>query len=65
MQKIASNMKTTSTHKAFIARALASRDEAKLSGEYFASAEVLIELNRMLIEAETKCGRNEIPYSIA
>jgi hypothetical protein len=49
-------MRTASVNKEFIARALASRDEAKLSGEYFTSAEVLVELNRMLTEAETKHG---------
>ena len=58
-------MKPDSVKKAFIARALASRDEAKLSGEYFTSAEVLVELNRMLTEAETKHGRNKIPRPIA
>lgn len=49
-------MKSDSVKKVFIARALASRDEAKLSGEYFTSAEVLDELNRMLTEAEAKHG---------
>ena len=56
MQNIASIMKTASTYQAFIARALASREEARLSSEYFTSAEVLDELNRMLSEAEAKSG---------
>ena len=46
-------MRTSSTYSAFIARALASRDEAKLSGEYFASAEVHAELESMLAESES------------
>ncbi len=49
-------MKTASTYKAFVARALASREEAKSSAEYFTYAEVLNELNRMLTEAESKHG---------
>lgn len=37
-------------------RALASREEAKLSGEYYSSEEVHDELGRMLNEAEAKHG---------
>ena len=38
----------------FIARGLASRDEARHSGEYFSSDSVLKDLDRMLAKAEKK-----------
>jgi predicted transcriptional regulator len=40
----------------FIARGLASRDEAQRTGVYFSSEEVLAELEQMLREAEAKEG---------
>ena len=45
--------------KEFIARGLASRDEAKRTGEYFSADEIREEMDRMLIEAEAraKAGR--------
>lgn len=54
MQNMASIMKIASTHLAFVARAMASRDEAKSSGDDFTSAEVHGELDCMLAEAETE-----------
>jgi len=41
----------------FIARGLAARDEAARTGEYYAAAEVLTELDGMLNEAAAKTGR--------
>lgn len=38
----------------FIARGLASRDEARKTGEYFAADDVLRELDEMLSQAEAK-----------
>lgn len=38
----------------FVARGLASRDEAKYSGEYFSADEVQSELDGMLKEAEAR-----------
>lgn len=38
----------------FVARGLASRDDARRSGEYFSSDSVLKELDRMLVTAEKK-----------
>ena len=38
----------------FLARGLASRDEAKHSGEYFSADQVQSELDGMLKEAETR-----------
>jgi len=53
-QSIRAGVERRSLHKEFIARGLASRAEAKLSGEYFSSAEVHDELSRMLNEAEAR-----------
>ena len=41
----------------FIARGLASRDEAKQTGEYYSVKAVFDELNSMLIHAEEKTTR--------
>ena len=38
----------------FIARGLASRDEARRTGEYFTAEDVLDEMNGMLTQAEEK-----------
>jgi predicted transcriptional regulator len=43
--------------QAFIARGLASRDEAQRTGEYFTADEVLRELDEMLAKAQAKPGR--------
>ena len=40
--------------KEFIARGLASRDEAKRTGEYFSADEIRDEMDRMLSEAEAR-----------
>jgi predicted transcriptional regulator len=40
----------------FIARGLASRDEARITGKYFDSDELLAELDEMLADAETKAS---------
>lgn len=42
--------------QAFIARGLASRDEASKTGEYYAADNVLGELKSMLADAKTKAG---------
>jgi len=41
----------------FIARGLASRDEARRTGEYFTADSVLDELNGMLTQAEENFGK--------
>ena len=43
--------------RAFIARGLASAAEAERSGEYYDADDVLLELDAMLGEAETKAGK--------
>ncbi|MEI7456871.1 MAG: YlcI/YnfO family protein [Nitrosomonadales bacterium] len=48
------NVEYRRTQKEFIARGLASRDAAKVSGVYFSSKEVLHELDDIL--AKTKSG---------
>lgn len=42
------------TQQAFLARGLASRDEAQSTGEYFAADDVLQELDNMLSVAQAK-----------
>jgi len=42
--------------QAFIARGLASRDEAKRTGDYFAADEVLLELDEMLARTKSRSG---------
>ena len=41
----------------FVVRGLASRDEARRSGEYFSAQQVLSELDGMLASAESKVRR--------
>lgn len=45
------------SHQAFIARGLASRDEAQRTGEYSTAEEVLRELDEMLAKAQAKPGK--------
>lgn len=53
-QSIRDSILRRRVHQEFIARGLASRDEAKLTGEYFAAEDVLHELGDMLNAAEAK-----------
>ena len=50
-QSIRSNIARRQSQQEFIARGLASRDEAKPSGEYFSAQDVLGELDDMLAAA--------------
>lgn len=45
------------TQQEFIARGLASRDEAKKTGVYFSSEEVLAELDTIISNAKKKAGK--------
>ncbi|WP_370660224.1 YlcI/YnfO family protein [Massilia glaciei] len=45
------------SQREFIARGLASRDEAKLTGEYYSAEDILRDLDEMLGDAEVKAGR--------
>jgi len=53
-QSIRSNIARRQAQSEFIARGLASREEARQSGVYFAAGEVLAELDGMLSDAESK-----------
>lgn len=53
-QSIRANIERRRMRKAFIARGLASRDEARLTGEYFAAEEIRAELDALLQAAESK-----------
>lgn len=45
------------SQREFIARGLASRDEAKRSGEYYAAEDVLRELDELLDDAEARAAK--------
>jgi predicted transcriptional regulator len=45
------------SQREFIARGLASRDEARRSGEYYDADDVLRELDELLDNAEAKAGK--------
>jgi len=55
-QSIRDGIRHRRVHQEFIARGLASRDEAQLTGEYFPAEDVLRELDDMLNNAEAKAG---------
>jgi len=51
------NVAFRKTQQEFIARGLASRDEAKKSGVYFSSEEVLAELDTIIASAKKKARK--------
>ena len=53
-QSLRANIEHRQVQQAFLARGLASRDEASRTGEYFAAESVLRELDEMLSQAEAK-----------
>lgn len=55
-QSIRANIQQRRVRQEFIARGLASRDEARLTGEYFPAEDVLRELDDMLINAKAKAS---------
>jgi predicted transcriptional regulator len=56
-QSLRANIERRQAQHAFVARGLASRDEARRSGEYFAAEDVLRELDAMLGDAESRARR--------
>lgn len=56
-QSLRINVERRLHQRDFIARGLASRDEATRTGEYYSAAEVLAELDVMLNDAEAKAGK--------
>lgn len=53
-QSIRASIERRLAQQAFIARGLASRDEARQTGEYIAAEDVLLELDNMCTQAKAK-----------
>lgn len=60
-QSIRDSIRHRPVHQEFIARGLASRNEARLTGKYFPAEDVLRVLNDMLNNAEAKAGECATP----
>lgn len=56
-QSLRLNIDHRRMQQAFIARGLASRDEAQRTGKYFAADQVLSELDEMYAKAKTRAGK--------
>lgn len=56
-QALRSSIQSRRVQKEFIARGLISRDQAKRTGEYFAAEDVLVEMQEMLSQAQTKAHK--------
>ena len=54
LQSLRAGIKQRQVQQEFIARGLASRDEARKTGEYYEADDVLHELDGMLSHAESK-----------
>jgi len=55
-QSLRANIERRRFQQEFVARGLASREEARLTGEYFSAEDVQRELEVMLAQAEAKAG---------
>ena len=55
-QSLRSNIERRRFQQEFVARGLASREQARLTGEYYPAEDVQRELEAMLTQAETKAG---------
>ncbi len=55
-QSLRANIQRRRFQQEFIARGLASREQARLTGEYYPSEDVRRELEGMLVQAEAKAG---------
>lgn len=55
-QSLRANIERRRFRQEFVARGLASREEARLTGEYFPAEDVQRELEVMLTQAEAKAG---------
>ena len=56
-QALRASIQSRRVQKEFIARGLASRDEAKRTGEYFAAEDVLSEMEDMLSQAKARARK--------
>lgn len=55
-QSLRSNIERRRFQQEFVARGLASREQARLTGEYYPAEDVQRELEAMLTQAETNAG---------
>jgi predicted transcriptional regulator len=53
-QSLRLNIAQRQAQQAFIRRGLASRDEAQRTGEYYETADVLADLDALIVDAEEK-----------
>lgn len=56
-QSLRANIARRRLQQEFLARGIASRDEAKRTGEHYPAEDVLAELDGLLAEAKNKAGR--------
>ena len=56
-QSLRANIARRKLQQEFLARGIASRDEAKRAGEYYPAEDVLGELDGLLAKAKKKAGR--------
>jgi predicted transcriptional regulator len=56
-QALRASIQSRKSQKEFIARGLASRDEARKTGEYFAADEVLSEIEALLVKSDSRTRR--------
>ncbi|MBW6510910.1 MAG: prevent-host-death protein [Desulfuromonadaceae bacterium] len=56
-QALRLSIQSRRVQKEFIARGLISRDEAKQTGEYFAAEDVLLEMQELLAQAQTRARK--------
>ena len=56
-QSLRANIARRKLQQEFLARGIASRDEAKRTGEYYPAEDILAELDGLLTKAKKKAGR--------
>ena len=56
-QSLRANIARRKLQQEFLARGIASRDEAKRTGKYYPAEDVLAELDGLLAKAKNKAGR--------
>lgn len=56
-QALRTSIRARQAQQEFIARGLASRDEAQRTGEYFSAEEILNDMEAMLAQAKAKAGK--------
>lgn len=56
-QALRASIQSRKSQQEFIARGLASRDEARKTGEYFAADEVLSEMDALLVKSDSRTRR--------